>query len=67
MFECICKRTKWRVYVDTYDDSKRKIVLGYSCLCRSGTENRNYESPQDGSASGDPFMVVMNKEHDGYR
>ncbi|KAJ0477688.1 hypothetical protein HanHA300_Chr13g0491431 [Helianthus annuus] len=45
-------RTEGRVYVDTYDDTTRKI---------------NYKPTEDDNATVDPFLVVMNKENYGYR
>ncbi|KAL4579655.1 hypothetical protein LXL04_015811 [Taraxacum kok-saghyz] len=52
MFERTRKRTDERIYVDTYDNTARKL---------------NYKPLEDESDVVDPYMVVMNKEHDGYR
>ncbi|KAL8202030.1 hypothetical protein R6Q57_011177 [Mikania cordata] len=51
MFEHTCKRTEGHAYVDTYDDTQRKI---------------NYKSSENENASANPFMIVMNKENSGY-
>ncbi|KAL8250590.1 hypothetical protein R6Q59_034283 [Mikania micrantha] len=55
MFEHTRKRTEGRAYVDTYDDTERKIE-----------QMKNYKSSENESASVDPFMIVMNKENSGY-
>ncbi|KAL8205517.1 hypothetical protein R6Q57_009068, partial [Mikania cordata] len=55
MFEHTRKRTEGRAYVDTYDDTKRKI----------GKQMKNYKSLENESALLDPFMIVMNKENNG--
>ncbi|KAF5764796.1 putative transposase, Ptta/En/Spm, plant [Helianthus annuus] len=55
LFERTCKRTKGGVYVDTYDDTARKIE-----------QMKNYKSTEDDNATVDPFLVVMNKENYGY-
>ncbi|KAL4582396.1 hypothetical protein LXL04_006944 [Taraxacum kok-saghyz] len=52
MFERTRKRTDERIYVDTYDNTARKL---------------NYKPLEHESDVVDPYMVVMNKEHDGYR
>ncbi|KAL4573773.1 hypothetical protein LXL04_020590 [Taraxacum kok-saghyz] len=56
MFETTRKRTDGRVYVDTYDDTARKLE-----------QMKNYKPQEDESDVVDPYMVVMNKENDGYR
>ncbi|KAL4554299.1 hypothetical protein LXL04_039578 [Taraxacum kok-saghyz] len=56
MFERTRKRTDGRVYVDTYDDTVRKLE-----------QMKNYKPLEDESDVVDPYMVVMNKENDGYR
>ncbi|KAL4561779.1 hypothetical protein LXL04_033953 [Taraxacum kok-saghyz] len=56
MFERTRKRTDERVYVDTYDDTARKLE-----------KMKNYKPLEDESDVVDPYMVVMNKENDGYR
>ncbi|KAL4574229.1 hypothetical protein LXL04_021055 [Taraxacum kok-saghyz] len=56
MFERTRKRTDGRVYVDTYDDTARKLE-----------QMKNYKPQEDESDVVDPYMVVMNKENDGYR
>ncbi|KAI3814067.1 hypothetical protein L1987_18811 [Smallanthus sonchifolius] len=56
IFECTRKRTEGRAYVDTYDDTARKIE-----------QMKNYKPIEDDSATVDPFFVVMNKENYGYR
>ncbi|KAD2805475.1 hypothetical protein E3N88_38852 [Mikania micrantha] len=55
MFEHTRKRTEGRAYVDTYDDTQRKIE-----------QMKNYKSSENESASVDPFTIVMNKENSGY-
>ncbi|KAL8204426.1 hypothetical protein R6Q57_010049 [Mikania cordata] len=55
MFEHRRKRTEGRAYVDTYDDTERKIE-----------QMKNYKSSENESVSVDPFMIVMNKENSGY-
>ncbi|KAD6453727.1 hypothetical protein E3N88_08433 [Mikania micrantha] len=55
MFEHTRKRTERRAYVDTYDDTQRKIE-----------QMKNYKSSENESASVDPFTIVMNKENSGY-
>ncbi|KAL8211072.1 hypothetical protein R6Q57_005509 [Mikania cordata] len=55
MFEHTHKRKEGRAYVDTYDDTKRKIE-----------QMKSYKSSENESASVDPFMIVMNKENNGY-
>ncbi|KAD6454645.1 hypothetical protein E3N88_09351 [Mikania micrantha] len=55
MFEHTRKRTEGRAYVDTYDDTERKIE-----------QMKNYKSSENENASADPFMIVMNKENSGY-
>ncbi|KAL8246230.1 hypothetical protein R6Q59_007446 [Mikania micrantha] len=55
MFEHTHKRTEGRAYVDTYDDTQRKIE-----------QMKNYKSSENESASVDPFTIVMNKENSGY-
>ncbi|KAL8255284.1 hypothetical protein R6Q59_033505 [Mikania micrantha] len=57
MFEQTRKRTEGCVYVDTYDDTKRKFVSSYFSYMNS-SENE--------SASMDPFRIVMSKENGGY-
>ncbi|KAL4574316.1 hypothetical protein LXL04_021145 [Taraxacum kok-saghyz] len=56
MFERTRKRTDGRVYVDTYDDTTRKLE-----------QMKNYKPQEDESDVVDPYMVVMHKENDGYR
>nr|KAJ0223493.1 hypothetical protein LSAT_V11C200068630 [Lactuca sativa] len=56
MFECTHKRTDGRTYVDKYDDTAKKIE-----------EMKNYKHLEDRSDAVDPYMIVMNKENDGYR
>ncbi|KAL6584466.1 hypothetical protein OROMI_003755 [Orobanche minor] len=56
MFERTRKRTDGRVYVDTYDDTARKIE-----------QMKNYKPPEDGNDAVDPYMAVMKKENNGYR
>ncbi|KAL4589485.1 hypothetical protein LXL04_002392 [Taraxacum kok-saghyz] len=56
MFERTRKRTDGRVYVNTYDDTTRKLA-----------QMKNYKPLEDESDVVDPYMVVMNKENDGYR
>ncbi|KAL4578452.1 hypothetical protein LXL04_014575 [Taraxacum kok-saghyz] len=56
MFERTRKRTDGCVYVDTYDDTARKLE-----------QMKNYKLQEDESDVVDPYMVVMNKENDGYR
>ncbi|KAL8233969.1 hypothetical protein R6Q59_020069 [Mikania micrantha] len=55
MFEQTRKRTEGRVYVDTYDDTKRKIE-----------QMKNYKASENESASMDPFRIVVRKENGGY-
>ncbi|KAK1429859.1 hypothetical protein QVD17_12141 [Tagetes erecta] len=55
IFERTRKRTEGRAYLDTYDDTAKKIE-----------QMKNYKPLEDGSALVDPFKIVMNKEHDGY-
>ncbi|KAK1429896.1 hypothetical protein QVD17_12220 [Tagetes erecta] len=55
LFEHTRKRTEGHAYLDTYDDTARKIE-----------QMKNYKSPEDGSGLVDPFTAVMNKEHAGY-
>ncbi|KAD2804052.1 hypothetical protein E3N88_37429 [Mikania micrantha] len=55
MFEQTRKRTEGRVYVDTYDDTKRKIE-----------QMKTYKASENESASMDLFRIVMNKENGGY-
>ncbi|KAL8249435.1 hypothetical protein R6Q59_006303 [Mikania micrantha] len=55
MFEQTRKRTEGRVYVDTYDDTKRKIE-----------QMKKYKASENESASMDPFRIVMSKENGGY-
>ncbi|KAM0056947.1 putative transposase, Ptta/En/Spm, plant [Helianthus debilis subsp. tardiflorus] len=56
LFEQTRKRTEGHVYVDTYDDTARKIE-----------QMKNYKPTEDDNATVDPFLVVMNKENYGYR
>ncbi|CAH1446507.1 unnamed protein product [Lactuca virosa] len=55
---CVCpySNTIWVVYVDTYDDTTKEIE-----------QIKNYKPLEDGSDVVDPYMIVMNKDHDGYR
>ncbi|KAL4561440.1 hypothetical protein LXL04_033606 [Taraxacum kok-saghyz] len=55
MFEDTRKRTDGRIYVGTYDDTARKLE-----------QVKNYKPLEDESDVVDPYMVVMNKENDGY-
>nr|GEU39924.1 hypothetical protein [Tanacetum cinerariifolium] len=60
MFERTRER-KGHVYADTYDETERLIE-----------QMKNYKAPEedgsgeDGSASVDPFLAVMNKEYNGH-
>nr|KAJ0195947.1 hypothetical protein LSAT_V11C700381590 [Lactuca sativa] len=56
MFERTRKRTNERLYVDTYDDTAKKIE-----------QMKNYKPLEDGSGFVDIYMIVMNKENDGYQ
>ncbi|KAL4575690.1 hypothetical protein LXL04_011774 [Taraxacum kok-saghyz] len=56
MFKRTRKRTDGRVYVDPYDDTARKLE-----------QMKNYKPQEDESDVVDPYMIVMNKENDGYR
>ncbi|KAL8255135.1 hypothetical protein R6Q59_033356 [Mikania micrantha] len=55
MFEHTRKRTEGRIYVDTYDDTERKIEQMKKC-----------KSSENESDLTDSFMVVMHKEISGY-
>ncbi|KAL8262621.1 hypothetical protein R6Q59_023970 [Mikania micrantha] len=55
MFEHTRKRTEGRIYVDTYDDTRRKIE-----------QMKKYKSSENESDLIDPFMAVMHKENSGY-
>ncbi|KAL8264362.1 hypothetical protein R6Q59_022492 [Mikania micrantha] len=55
MFEQTRKRIEGRVYVDTYDDTKRK-----------NEQMKKYKASENESASMDPFRIVMSKENGGY-
>ncbi|KAL8234065.1 hypothetical protein R6Q59_020165 [Mikania micrantha] len=55
MFEQTRKRTEGRVYVNTYDDTKRKFE-----------QMKNYKTSKNESALMDPFRIVMSKEKGGY-
>ncbi|GAB4831504.1 hypothetical protein Ancab_005522 [Ancistrocladus abbreviatus] len=57
MFERTCKRTEERIYVDSYEDTAKKI-----------DDMKNYEPLEDGldeSTQIDPFLAFMEKEYDG--
>ncbi|KAM0008667.1 putative transposase, Ptta/En/Spm, plant [Helianthus debilis subsp. tardiflorus] len=56
LFERTRKRTEGRVYVDTYDDTARKIE-----------QMKNYKPTEDENTTVDPFLAVMNKENYEYR
>nr|GEV76750.1 hypothetical protein [Tanacetum cinerariifolium] len=62
MFERTCERKKGHVYADTYDETERLIeqMKNYKALEEDG-------GGEDGSASVDPFLFVMNKEYNGHR
>ncbi|KAL4574074.1 hypothetical protein LXL04_020896 [Taraxacum kok-saghyz] len=56
MFDRTRKRTAGRVYVDTYDNTARTLE-----------QMKNYKPLEDESDVVDPYMVLMNKQNDGYR
>ncbi|KAL4578409.1 hypothetical protein LXL04_014532 [Taraxacum kok-saghyz] len=56
MFERTRKRTPGNKYIDTYDDTAKKIE-----------QMKNYKPSEDGSTSVDPFLAIMGKEYDGHR
>ncbi|KAL6523535.1 hypothetical protein OROGR_017138 [Orobanche gracilis] len=51
--------------VESQQTKKRQVKPTYTGA--RDEQMKNYEPLEDGSASVDPFMVVMNKERDGYR
>ncbi|KAK1414869.1 hypothetical protein QVD17_30630 [Tagetes erecta] len=51
LFEHTRKRTEGHTYLDTYDDTARKIE-----------QMKNYKSPEDGSALVDPFTVALSNK-----
>ncbi|GJS44251.1 transposase, Ptta/En/Spm [Tanacetum coccineum] len=62
MFERTRERKEGHVYADTYDETERLIeqMKNYNAAKEGG-------SGEDGGASVDPFLAVMNKEYNGHR
>ncbi|KAI3778817.1 hypothetical protein L2E82_08202 [Cichorium intybus] len=56
MFERTRRRTIGNKYIDTYDDTAKKIE-----------QMKNYKPLEDGSGPIDPFEATMGKEYDGHR
>ncbi|KAL4568175.1 hypothetical protein LXL04_023781 [Taraxacum kok-saghyz] len=56
MFERTSKRIAGKKYIDTYDDTAKKIE-----------QMKNYKPSEDGSTSLDPFLAIMGNEYDEHR
>ncbi|GJX54161.1 hypothetical protein Tco_0282530 [Tanacetum coccineum] len=62
IFERTRERKEGHVYADTYDETERLIEQ-----MKNYNATKEGESGEDGGASVDPFLAVMNKEYNGHR